>query len=249
MECVATFRGLGRKDQRMRCRQEVIAGVESTAWPNMRGLPRTTNAEVTITAAQLACAHRWSGDRLGGRAACYVVVRGTIWEMRWWDRPSTLPMSRVVQPLSMRVRAASRSACSAWRRAAGGEPLKLPDDLLYWSGGVDLHGRGGSQQRLDNAKVLQNGFSVLRPLAIWIVGPRHDSGQQHLRGRAQQHDVVKLLVELPLIAHTAGHEQAVLLGQQDSHGLLAPYPVRRPIRQRDLVAPPAVVRIHSRVPP
>ncbi|MGW4424859.1 hypothetical protein [Streptosporangium sp. NPDC004631] len=43
----------------------------------------------------------------------YVVARGRIWEMHWWDRPSTLPMLRVVQPLSMRVRAASRSACSA----------------------------------------------------------------------------------------------------------------------------------------
>jgi hypothetical protein len=39
------------------------------------------------------------------------------------------------------------------QRTGLGKPLKLPYDLLYRSGRIDFHGRSGSQEWLDNAKV------------------------------------------------------------------------------------------------
>ncbi len=87
-------------------------------------------------------------------------------------------------------------------------------------------------------------------VAVWIVGPRRDSGEQHISGRAQQHDVVELWVELALVGLAAGHEKTVLVvaSEQIGDGLLAPYPSDDPSGSVTQWAPPVGIGIDSPVP-
>src|SRR5215510_4772540 len=78
-----------------------------------------------------------------------------------------------------------------------------------------------------------------------------DPGQHDVGGRAQQRDVVELGVKLALVGLAARDEQMTVpvTSQQSGDGILAPYPVRGPVRQADPVTPLVRVGVYDMMAP
>jgi hypothetical protein len=125
---------------------------------------------------------------------------------RWSNRPAVTP---VVLTTGVTARAAGR-----WRRPGRGErwcPAPTPRHLAA------------------AARPFAAGQGPERPHrgACRRGGPGGQPLNEHRGGRGQQHDVVKLGVELPLVRRAAAQEQhlGVVAGQQLLDAVLSPHPV------------------------
>src|SRR5690348_13405792 len=72
---------------------------------------------------------------------------------------------------------------------------------------VELDRAGGSEERLDLGEVGEDPLALLGALAERVARARGDPLEQHLRGRAQQHDLVEAVVEAALVRDRPRYEE------------------------------------------
>src|SRR2546423_2554276 len=113
---------------------------------------------------------------------------------------------------------------SSWERPRPSDRDQRVDDLLERPARVDLVRARRPKPRLDGLEMVEDERALGGRLAVVVRRPCLDPVEDHLGGRAEQHDRVEPVVEPALVRHAAGDEERPLTvgGEEVGDPVLSP---------------------------
>jgi hypothetical protein len=109
----------------------------------------------------------------------------------------------------------------------GSGRMKVDDDFIERSAGIQLMRAALPEERLDPGEVIQDHRSFHWSLPVVVRRPARDPVEDHVGGGAEQDDRVETVVELRLVPHAPlNEERATIIGvQQHRDPFLDPEPL------------------------
>jgi len=126
-----------------------------------------------------------------------------------------------------------------------GDALERVHHLVERRACVDFRRRSGAQQRLEGNEVVHDLIALRIGLAEVVRLARGHAFEDHLHGRAQQHDRVEPRIKRSLVGDATGEKQhaPIVLPEQRVDPVLAPQPLGPGLP----LGPTAVVGVHHSV--